>query len=136
VEDTNWEALSAWSNFEPIPGDQNVDQETLFSLFEGFQHTLFDLSASPMYQKASPHRKRLIESFSSGFMKFGEIPYLSPMMDATPKSQGQARMPAASRRSSIHDGEDSGVARYQGWAFSRLNKTGTMLSLFKRDLAR
>jgi hypothetical protein len=29
-----------------------------------------------------------------------------------------------------------GAARYKGWAFSRLNKTGTMLSLVKRELAK
>jgi hypothetical protein len=48
--------------------------------FEGFQHTLFDLSDTPMDKEASPYRNQLIESFSSGFLLSEEPPYPSPMI--------------------------------------------------------
>jgi hypothetical protein len=74
--------------------------------FEGHHHSLFDLSATPAYQEASEHRKRLMDYFSEGFKKFMTPPYLSPPMDARPRSHAYAKRAAAARRHPVHEGED------------------------------
>jgi hypothetical protein len=111
-EDAMWKARAACADFEPVPGLLKAHPEILHfpeartHFFEGNEGTLFDLSATSLYQDASPFRKALVEEFCMGFRKLKTPPYLSPLGDALRRIQDCVRAASSSRRFQVSDGAD------------------------------